>query len=103
MTSFRNHVAFSCLSIVGTIGLVSFSNPANAAEVDGVRQATVLTADLDLGNSAGQATFERRIGAAARIVCAEQSRDRASAETACRRNAVTQARRDAGLADVSAG
>lgn len=102
MTSLRHRIVFSFLSIVGTVGLVSFSNPVSAAPIDGVRRATVVTADLDLRNAAGQATFDRRVAAAARTVCAEQGAQTTVAETNCRRLALTQARRDAGLVDVAA-
>lgn len=102
MTSFRNRLAFSCLSIVGTAGLVSFSSPGSAASIDGVRRATVVVADLDLRKPSGQASFERRVAFAARTVCAEQNRFATAAEVACRRDAVAQARREAGLVDVAA-
>lgn len=105
MTSLRNRIVFSCLSIVGTAGLVSFSNPAwamPAVSVDGVRQASVFTADLDLSKQAGRATFDHRVNAAARSVCAEDTRAASAAEAACRRDALAQARRDAGIVDVAA-
>ncbi|WP_019516221.1 UrcA family protein [Sphingomonas sp. Mn802worker] len=98
MISFRNRVVFSTLSIVATAGLVSFSSPAAASDV-AVRQTSIATADLNLRNPAGQATFERRAAAAARTVCAEQAPFQTSSEANCRRNAVLQARAAVGLVD----
>lgn len=101
MSCISNRILFSCLSVAGTVGLVSFANPASAAPIDGARQASVVTADLDLTHAAGQATFERRVAAAARTVCGDATLETASMVTSCRRTAAAQARRDAGLDRVA--
>lgn len=59
MTTFRNRVVFACLSMAGTAGLVSFSNPA-AVPVGEARRAPVAVAGLDLAAPADRATVARR-------------------------------------------
>lgn len=101
MTTFRNRIVFACLSLAGTAGLMSFSDPSSAASIGEARKATVVTADLNLAAAAGRATFDRRVAAAADQVCSQPTRTIESNETACRRDVLAQARRDAGIADVA--
>ncbi len=86
-------------SVVGAIGmalcagvcLVGATAPANA---EPVRTATVHYADLDLANSAGRATLDRRLLSAARSVCtsSDSGPDAAIAEAQCIHHALVAAR-----------
>lgn len=56
--------------------------------------------DLDLARPAGLATFERRLRAAARLVCGAPEREEVGAffaRRACYRSAIAAAKRDAGI------
>jgi hypothetical protein len=64
MTTLRHRVVFACLSIVGTVGIVSFSNPVSAAPVDGARRAPLATVAPDLRQPTGPATSAHRTDAA---------------------------------------
>ena len=94
--TFNSVVSRAVLGTVGTalcagVCLVAATAPA-AAET--ARTATVRYTDLDLGNAAGRATLDRRLGAAAYAVCANNDSgiDAALAEMACVRRAVAAAK-----------
>lgn len=95
-TTLNSTVARAVLGTVGTVlcaglCLVAATAPAAAAEV---RTTTVGYGDLNLGNPAGRATLDRRIGAAAHAVCANNDNGTAAAlaEMSCVRDAVAAAR-----------
>ena len=95
----NQRIVCSFLSLAGAASLVAFSNPASASivSIDAPRQTTVKYRDLDLGNAAGRAVFDRRVAGAANLVCAQDDRLRSASELSCRRDIVEQAHRTAGL------
>lgn len=95
----NQRIVCSFLSLAGAASLVAFSKPANASIVgiDAPRQTTVKYHDLDLGNAAGRAVFDRRVAGAANLVCAQDDRMGSASELSCRRDVVEQAHRTAGL------
>jgi UrcA family protein len=88
-----------------TAGTVAFSSaPACAAEAD--QEVTVALSDLDLSTSADQAKLDRRVKLAARQLCGDVpvlDFRQASVVSACRNQAIENARADVQIARNAAG
>lgn len=76
---FARKASFATLAAAATLATVGIAGTAQAAPAG--RQMMVSFADLDLASSAGAAELDRRIGRAARLVCATSERGAAAATT----------------------
>ncbi|MFS0738713.1 UrcA family protein [Sphingomonas sp. 1P06PA] len=86
---FARKASIATLAAAATIATVGIAVPAQAAP----RQMTVSFADLDLASSAGAAELDKRIGRAARAVCAvsDPGAAAAAAQSRCRNAALVAA------------
>lgn len=90
MSPFFTRTLFAGASVALTLAMVTASAPASATALSSqYHQTSVQFSDLDLASPAGQKTLERRLNAAAELVCPVEDR---FVDMQCRAVAVERAR-----------
>jgi UrcA family protein len=90
MQTIKNRSIAAFGAVLATFATVAAASPARAE----TRTVTVSYADVDLGSTAGNATVDRRIRAAAARVCGPMDLQFRNQVAACRRAAIAQAKTD---------